>query len=207
MAKQLGFYFDSDKCTGCKACQVACKDKNDLPVGVTWRRVIHYGGGNWEKHGKVYFPKNIFGYYLSVSCNHCKQALCVEVCPTGAMHKAEDGTVQIDAEKCVGCRYCEWACPYSAPKFNEKLGVMTKCDFCEDLIADGHQPACVSSCMMRALDFGEIDELRKKYGGTAEIEPLPSYGVTQPSLVINPNRNAQKTGTGTGRVLNLPEEI
>jgi anaerobic dimethyl sulfoxide reductase subunit B (iron-sulfur subunit) len=123
------------------------------------------------------------------------------------MFKAEDGTVQIDEEKCIGCRYCEWACPYGAPQFNEEAGVMTKCNFCQDLIAKGEQPACVSSCPMRALDFGEIDALRSKYGGTAEIEPLPVWGITKPALVISPHRWAKRSGDGTGRILNLPEEI
>jgi len=207
MAKQLGFYFNSDICVGCKACQIACKDKNQLPVGVIWRKVVEYGGGSWVPRDGVLVPRDVFGYFLSISCNHCEMAPCVEVCPTGAMFKAEDGTVQIDEKKCIGCRYCEWVCPYGAPQFNEEAGVMTKCNFCQDLIAKGEQPACVSSCPMRALDFGEIDALRSKYGGTAEIEPLPVWGITKPALVISPHRWAQRSGEGTGRILNLPEEI
>ncbi|MEN6409633.1 MAG: DMSO/selenate family reductase complex B subunit, partial [Anaerolineaceae bacterium] len=193
MAKQLGFYFNSDICVGCKTCQIACKDKNDLPVGITWRRVVEYGGGDWGKRDGVMAPKGIFGYFISIACNHCANPACVKACPTGAMHKGENGIVSVDMEKCVGCRYCEWACPYGAPQFNDEKGVMTKCNFCEDLLAQDQQPACVSACAMRALEFGEIDELRAKYGSEVEIEPLPTSEITHPSLVINPNRNAQPT--------------
>lgn len=207
MAKQLGFYFNSNICVGCKTCQVACKDKNHLPVGVIWRRVVEYGGGSWVRRDGVLAPQGVFGYFLSIACNHCQSPLCVKSCPTGAMHKNADGIVQVNSENCVGCRYCEWACPYSAPQFNAEAGVMTKCNFCVDLLAQGQQPACVSACPMRALDFGEIDELRQKYTGIVEIEPLPAERVTHPALVIGPHRDAQPSGVGVGRILNLPEEI
>jgi anaerobic dimethyl sulfoxide reductase subunit B (iron-sulfur subunit) len=207
MAKQLGFYFNSNICVGCKACQIACKDKNHLPVGVIWRRVVEYGGGSWVQRDGVLVPQGVFGYFLSISCNHCETAVCTEVCPTGSMHKADDGTVQINPDGCIGCRYCEWACPYGAPQFNEEAGVMTKCNFCLDLVSVGIQPSCVSSCPMRALEFGEIDELRARYGDTVEIEPLPVKTITRPALVITPHRNAQVSGAGTGKILSLAEEI
>ena len=173
MAKQLGFYFNSNICVGCKACQIACKDKNQLPIGVIWRRVVEYGGGSWVPRDGVLVPQGVFGYFISISCNHCEKARCTEVCPTGAMYKNDDGIVLVNEENCIGCRYCEWACPYGAPQFNEESGVMTKCNFCIDLLAQGQQPACVSSCPLRALDFGEIEELRAKYGDAGEIDPLP----------------------------------
>jgi len=207
MAKQLGFYFNSNVCVGCKACQIACKDKNHLPVGVIWRRVVEYGGGSWTARDGVLVPQGVFGYFLSIACNHCEKPLCAEVCPTVAMHKDADGVVLIDANKCIGCRYCEWVCPYGAPQFNEAIGLMTKCNFCQDLVAAGQQPACVSSCPLHALDFGEIADLRAKYGNAVEIEPLPAQAITLPSLVIGPHRDGQATGSGTGRILNLPEEI
>lgn len=205
MAKQLGFYFDQTMCTGCKACQIACKDKNDLPVGVTWRRVAEYAGGTWREQGGTFTP-NVFTYYTSVACNHCEDPICVRVCPTQAMHKGEDGVVTVDPDLCVGCRYCEWACPYSAPQFDADAGVMTKCDLCSDYVAEGKDPACVASCPSRALEYGEIDELRAKYGDTANIEPLPDPSITKPNLVVNPHRDAQLSGHGTGAIAN-PEEI
>ncbi|MDO5700841.1 MAG: dimethylsulfoxide reductase subunit B [Bowdeniella nasicola] len=205
MAKQLGFYFDQSLCNGCKACQIACKDKHDLPEGVTWRRVVEYSGGTWSRSGNTLSP-NVFSYYTSISCNHCEDPICVTVCPTTAMHKNEDGTVSVDAGKCVGCRYCEWACPYSAPQYNPVLGHMTKCDLCADYRAEGEDPACVAACPARALKWGPIDELREKYGTVDDVEPLPDPSITQPHLVVRPHRDAQVSGTGTGSIMN-PREI
>ena len=113
----------------------------------------------------------------------------------------------IDQTKCIGCRYCQWACPYGAPQFREDLGVMTKCTFCEDLLALGQNPACVDACVMRCLDFGDIEELRQKYGNLDAIEPLPTADITRPALVITPHKHAQLSGKGTGKILNLPEEV
>lgn len=207
MAKQKAFYFDSSTCIGCKACQTACVDKNDLPLGILWRRVFEYGGGAWIQRNGVSTPSNVFTYFVSTACQHCQDPACVHVCPTTAMHKREDGIVLVDASKCIGCRYCEWACPYGAPQFSQEKGVMTKCTFCEDLQTQGLNPACVDACVMRALDFGELEDLRKKYGDVNAIEPLPTADITQPSIVITPHRSAQLSGTGTGKIQSLPEEL
>ena len=204
-----GFYFDQSLCTGCKACQVACKDKHDLPVGITWRRVVEYSGGSWQTSGNTFTP-NVFTYYTSVSCNHCENPVCMEVCPTTAMSKRDDGTVYVDQSKCVGCRYCQWACPYGAPQLDTRTGHMSKCDLCYDYRETGQDPACVSACPSRALDWGPIDELRKAHGDTdgttAGIAPLPDPSITKPHLVIHPHRDAQKWDEGTGAIAN-PQEI
>lgn len=152
-------------------------------------------------------PSNVTAYSVSFACMHCETAVCKEVCPASAITKREDGVVLIDQDKCIGCRYCQWACPYGAPQFNEEAGVMTKCTFCEDLLAQGQNPACVDACVMRCLDFGDLEELRQKYGDLAAIEPLPTASITKPSLVITPHRHAQQSGKGTGKILNLPEEV
>lgn len=207
MSKQLAFYFDASACTGCKVCQVACQDKNDLPAGLLWRRVFQYGGGGWTQQGNVKVPNNIFVYSVSTACMHCEEPKCAEVCPAAAITKRDDGVVLIDQDKCIGCRYCQWACPYGAVQFREDLGVMSKCTFCEDLLAQGQNPACVDACVMRALDFGELDELRTKYGNVNAIEPLPEASYTKPAVVITPHKHAQASGAGTGRILNLPEEV
>lgn len=204
MANQYGFYFNANQCTGCKACQVACKDKWDLEVGVTWRRVAEFNGGEWTVNADGTFTQSISTYYTSVACNHCENPACVEVCPTTAMHKRDDGIVVIDQDACIGCRYCEWACPYGAPQFSAELGVMTKCNLCYDAVEAGDKPACVGACPSRALEFGELEELRAKYGSTNEIAPLPSAEITHPSLVITPHRNAAPVGAGP--VAN-PEEV
>ncbi len=201
----LGFHFDATACNGCKACQIACKDKHDSPLGVMWRRVVEYTGGTWSTEGDVSTP-NVFSYYTSMACNHCENPVCVQVCPTTAMTQREDGTVFVDQDKCVGCRYCEWACPYSAPQFNAETGHMTKCDLCKDYRDTGQDPACVAACPVRALDWGPIEELRGKYGTENAIEPLPDPSITRPNLVITPHRHAQPSGFGTGTISN-PEEI
>lgn len=205
MATELGFYFDQTRCTGCKACQVACKDKHDLPVGVTWRRVAEYGGGSWQIDGDTFSP-NVFVNYMTMACNHCADPVCVDVCPTTAMHQREDGVVAVNEALCVGCRYCEWACPYSAPQYDADRGSMTKCDLCTDYRAEGLDPACVAGCPSRALDWGPIEELRARYGDVDAIEPLPDPSITEPRLVITPHRDAQMTGAGTGSIEN-PLEV
>ena len=204
MATQYAFHFNSNLCTGCKACQIACKDKWDLPVGVTWRRVAEYSGGEWSVNPDGTFKNNVGGYYVSVACNHCASAACVDVCPTEAMHKREDGIVVIDQDKCIGCRYCEWACPYSAPQFDAERGVMTKCNLCADAVDAGELPTCVAACPSRALEFGERAELEAKYGTVHAVAPLPSADITDPSLVITPHRNSAPVGAGA--VAN-PEEV
>lgn len=210
MAKQMAFYFDASACTGCKACQVACQDKNDLPPELLWRRVFRYGGGNWVEEASIpflYRPNNVYSYSVSTACEHCEAPICQEICPAGAVSKRSDGIVLIDDNKCIGCRYCQWACPYGAPAFDESKGVMTKCNFCYDLQDQGLNPACVDACVMRCLDYGDIDELRQKYGDLNAIEPLPSGDLTQPALVITPHPHAEMSGQGTGSILNLPEEL
>jgi len=207
---QKAFYLDGSACAGCKACAIACKDKNDLPLGVNWRHVIQYGGGSWNADPTktdAWSPNQLFVYSLSISCQHCEDPICANVCPTAAITKRDDGIVLIDTDVCIGCRYCEWACPYGAPAFNEEAKYMTKCDFCADLQDAGQNPACVDACVMRCLDYGDLDELRAKYGDQVEIEPLPTASITKPALVITPHKHAQATGTGTGRILNLPEEL
>jgi anaerobic dimethyl sulfoxide reductase subunit B (iron-sulfur subunit) len=207
MAGQKAFYFDASACTGCKACQVACKDKNNLPIGTLFRRVFHYGGGSWMYQDGYLVPNNVFAYSLSTACMHCQNPPCMEACPAAAITKREDGIVLIDADKCIGCRLCQWACPYGAPQFREDLGVMTKCDFCQDLQAQGQDPACVAICPQRVLKVGELEDLRAQYGGFNEMEPLPPAEPAYPALVITPHKHAQHSGEGTGHILNLPEEV
>ena len=196
-----GFYFNQTLCTGCKACQISCQDKHDSPVTVAYRRVIEYSGGSWQQNtsqGTV--TPQVFSYYTSIACNHCENPVCVQVCPTTAMTKRDDGTVYVNEKKCVGCRYCEWACPYSAPQFNAETGHMQKCDLCYDYREEGLNPACVSACPSRALDWGPIDELRKKYGDIDAVAPLPDPNITHPHLVINPGKAAQAWDAGTGSI-------
>lgn len=211
MLKNPAFYFNSELCTGCKTCMIACKDKHNLPKDVRWRRVLEYSGGEWLPIDNGAFTQNVFAYYVSISCNHCDNAVCTHGCPTKAMHKEEDGIVSVDQSRCVGCRYCEWNCPYGAPQFNPELGKMSKCDFCRDELEKGNPPACIAACPCRALDFGEYEELKAKYPyTTANIAPLPNARQTTPHLLCTPNRHGKPQGSTEGirgaRVSN-PEEV
>jgi anaerobic dimethyl sulfoxide reductase subunit B (iron-sulfur subunit) len=203
--KQYAFHFDSTSCSGCKTCQTACKDKNDLPLGSFWRRVYEITGGGWKKNGEAWVP-DVIAYNLSLACQHCQDPPCVKGCPTGAMAKREDGIVTIEPARCMGCRYCEWTCPYGAPQFDGTAGIMTKCNLCPDLVEQGGRPACVTACPMRALDFGEIEELKARLGGTAEVHPLPPESQTQPALLIKPHRDALRA-KALGADTNNREEI
>ena len=201
---QYGFYFDADRCGSCKACVMACRDKNDTLLGLKNRNVIDFGGGRWvEKDGLVQ-PENVFVYSISISCNHCESPACVANCPTGAMIKRdEDGIVYVDESVCIGCGTCANACPYGAPKVSEERGVTSKCNFCMDYLDEGGRPACVDACLMRCLDFGDIAELREKYGDACDLAPLPSSSETRPSLILGLPKNADEDGA----VINLEQEL
>jgi anaerobic dimethyl sulfoxide reductase subunit B (iron-sulfur subunit) len=196
-----GFRVDLSACTGCKACQVACKDKHDLADGVIWRRVVEVAGGEWVKQGACWHD-GTYSYYVSVACNHCERPVCAEVCPTKAMAKGADGIVAVDPERCMGCRYCEWACPYAAPQFDAAAGMMTKCDLCRDRLAEGRDPACVAACQMRVLsidDFADADDAGR------ETFPLPPAALTEPSTSLNPHRDVPRAEAGRPRIGNEEE--
>jgi anaerobic dimethyl sulfoxide reductase subunit B (iron-sulfur subunit) len=192
MSKQYAFYFDSSACSGCKACQAACKDKHNLAVGSLWRRVYEVTGGGWQQVGDAWVP-DVFAYNLSVACNHCQEPICAEVCPACAIIRREDGLVLLDSDKCLGCGYCSWVCPYGALHYDQAAGHITKCTFCVDEIDAGRSPACVAACPMRVLDFGDHSALDARYGVTKGSYPLPESHLTQPSLVINPHRDAHRS--------------
>ena len=104
---QYGFYFDSSRCTGCKTCELVCKDYHDLGPDILFRRIYDFEGGSWEKTSEGAWEKTAFNYHLAISCNHCDNPACVENCPTGAMQKdAETGLVNSNPEVCIGCGTC-----------------------------------------------------------------------------------------------------
>jgi anaerobic dimethyl sulfoxide reductase subunit B (iron-sulfur subunit) len=202
--KQFAFFFDANKCSGCKVCAAACKDKNDLPTGRKFRKVYVMGTGEWVLKDGVHEHQKVGGYSLSISCMHCAKPACMEVCPVGAIGKREDGIVFIDQELCIGCESCASACPYGAPSFDSTTGKTSKCDFCRDTIGTNEQPACVSACMERAISYGEYEELVKKHGNISSVKPLDNSGKTKPSFVIKPHRNFN--GKGEMVDSSLPEE-
>jgi len=114
-------------------------------------------------------------------------------CPNNAIYKTDQGVVLIDESKCMGCQYCEWACPYDALTLDKENGVMTKCTLCYDYLEEGKEPACVAACPMRVLEIGDLVELERKYGKHANVFPLPPVHHTQPSIVITQHPSAQKS--------------
>lgn len=146
---------DLNRCVGCLACSVACKVVNNVPVGNYWNKVLRIGPNpKWEGAQSP----DVELYFLPVTCQHCGNPACVQVCPTGASHVLEDGTVQIDKSKCIGCQFCAMACPYNVRYLNEGEGVVEKCTLCEQKVAQGELPQCVAQCGGRARWFGDLDQ-------------------------------------------------
>lgn len=155
---QFGWNLDLKRCVGCHACAVSCKAENNtepqqspLPmrngraVAVNYRAVIYVDGGAYPTPTRT---------FVTMSCNHCANPACLPACPVAAITKdAMTGVVLIDQAKCIGCRYCEWTCPYGAPQFNVATGKVEKCTACTHRLAKGEAPACVTTCTGRALTF------------------------------------------------------
>jgi anaerobic dimethyl sulfoxide reductase subunit B len=173
MAKQYGFYIESDRCAECHACEVACKSANNVELGVQFRRVVTVWGGQ--------FPK-VTNESISLSCMHCGSPACEAVCPTGAIKKrAEDGIVTVDQSKCIGCHACAVACPFGVPQYG-KSGTMQKCNLCLDRLAAGKDPACVWTCPASAIHAGPMEEMAKL---AQQKTAKQLIGATQPSVFIS----------------------
>ena len=171
LARQLALVIDLNVCVGCHACVTSCKEWNPggaagpltdehaygaAPTGTFFNRVQTYEAGTYPDTQTINFPK---------SCLHCQEPPCVPVCPTGASYKrAEDGIVLVDYDKCIGCGYCAWACPYGARELDQERQVMTKCTLCVDRVYDAllppqdRQPACVKACPTGARRFGDVND-------------------------------------------------
>ena len=203
---QYGFYFDSTRCTGCRTCEIACKDYKDLGVDFAYRHVYDCEGGDWQMQSDGTYTQDCFVYHVSLGCQHCDDPACVKVCPTTAMHKdASTGLVSVDEHKCIGCGYCHMACPYNAPKVDREKGHSVKCDGCAERVAAGEKPVCVEACPARALDFGTIEEMAK-LGERGNIAPLPEPTYTKPNLYIKASADALLAGDENGKVVN-PLEV
>lgn len=175
--KRLGIVVDTVRCIGCMTCAVACKVENNLPNDVWWNRVMTVGGTYLETPAGTY--PNLSMDYVTLSCQHCDNPACVKVCPVGATYKdADTGVVRQDYDKCIGCRMCMSACPYTGvrsfnweePKhpFDFSVGnqdapqhqkhVVEKCTLCWHRLAKGEEPACINSCPGRARYFGDLND-------------------------------------------------
>ena len=211
---QLALVIDLNVCVGCHACVTSCKEWNTSgvagfmsddnpydkdPTGTFFNRVQTFEVGEYPHAETVHFPK---------SCLHCEDPPCVPVCPTGASYKrAEDGIVLVDYDKCIGCKYCAWACPYGVRELDEHQKVMTKCTLCVDRVYDDNlpaaerKPACVMACPTSARLFGDIHDPQsavsqaiRDSGGYAL---MPEWG-TRPANHYLPRRRTQMPGGSGG---------
>lgn len=171
---RYGMLIDLERCIGCNACTVTCKQKNATPPQTFWSRVTTTEIGEYPDCRRFFLP---------TLCNHCENAACERVCPTGATYTREDGIVLVDKDKCIGCRMCMAACPYGArtfnfgdnttyfPEFEEEtpygkshegafvVGTVSKCIFCSDRVDEGNPlSACAQACPAKARVFGDLDD-------------------------------------------------
>lgn len=146
---RYGFVIDQRKCIGCHACTVACKEENQVPLGVnrTWVKYIEKG----------VFP-DTRRYFTVMRCNHCDSAPCVTICPTVALYRRPDGIVDFDGERCIGCKSCMQACPYDALYIDPETQTAAKCHYCAHRVEAGLEPACVVVCPVQAIVPGDLDD-------------------------------------------------
>ena len=177
MAERLGMVIDMKGCVACASCAVACKVENNLPDGVWWNRILTDGGDNPDTPAGAY--PNLTMENIAVACQHCENPACVKVCPVGATYKdPETGAVRQDYDKCIGCRMCMSACPYTGVRsFNweepkhaighamgdadvatHQKHVVEKCTLCKERTDGDEVPLCVRVCPARARIFGDLDD-------------------------------------------------
>src|SRR5688572_15988114 len=184
----VGFFTDSTLCIGCKACEVACKQWNQLPAnegganqltGDSYDNTGKLDGINWRhvKFVEQFTPDRRDGRWLMLSdvCKHCVQAGCLEVCPTGAIIRTEFDTVVIQSDVCNGCRACIAACPFGVIDINPVSGTAQKCTLCYDRLKVGLEPACSKACPTDSIQFGPIAELRER--AQKRVQQLHAQGV------------------------------
>ncbi len=179
-ARPVGFFTDTSICIGCKACEVACKEWNQLEgnppkfLADSFDNTGQLDAQNWrhvqfiekipDNKGFIPTPTPIAGgqawLMMSNVCKHCQQASCMEACPTNAITRTEFGTVLIQQDVCNGNRDCIAACPYHVIGFNEKTGTAQKCTMCYDRLQNGMQPACAKACPTESIKFGYLEDLQ-----------------------------------------------
>lgn len=202
---QYAFYFDGTRCTGCKTCEFSCKDYKNLDLGIAYRKVYEVTGGETTRDANGIITTNCVSYPLSLACHHCDKPVCVDVCPTGAMNKDDNGIVSVDADRCIGCGYCHMACPYNAPKVDREKGHSVKCDACMERLEAGEKPVCVEACPARALDFTTAQEA-SSMGDRGAIVPLPDPSYTEPNIFIKPSEDASRAEGLDAKITN-PLEV
>ena len=191
---RLAIAINLDRCVGCHTCALSCKMQNNVPDGMLWNRVLTEGCDRFDSAEGVY--PHLTRTYLPLACQHCENPACERVCPTGATYKDDKGRVEIDYDKCIGCRMCMAACPYNARTFNwndpvratgasygdarvpeRARGVMEKCTLCKERTDEGDEPMCVRCCPADGRIFGDLDDpdsavsrLRRDQGAEVLLE-------------------------------------
>jgi formate dehydrogenase iron-sulfur subunit len=195
--RDYGFFTDTTLCIGCKACEVACKEWNQLPAeddGLTGMSYDNTGGlsaTTWrhvafvEQVGRDRAPGHPDRWLMmSDVCKHCDPAPCLEACPTGAIFRTEFGTVVVQQDICNGCGYCVPACPFGVVALDEADGKAHKCTLCYDRMKGGLEPACAKSCPTDSIQFGEIAELESR--ARDRVRFLHDRGMTDAYLYGTP---------------------
>jgi formate dehydrogenase iron-sulfur subunit len=191
-----GFFTDTTVCIGCKACEVACKQWNQLPddglsfTGMSYDNTVQLGASTWRHVAFVERPRPLSGQrtagdgfswlLMSDVCKHCERAGCLENCPTGAIMRTEHGSVYVQPDICNGCGYCVVGCPFGVIDRLPEDGRAWKCTLCYDRLQDGLEPACAKACPTDSIEFGELDELRAK--AEARLGQLHERGVREAYL-------------------------
>jgi formate dehydrogenase iron-sulfur subunit len=191
-----GFFTDTTVCIGCKACEVACKEWNQLPddglffTGMSYDNTVDVGASTWRHVSFIERPVALsdqhtglgdFSWLLmSDVCKHCKRAGCLENCPTGAIVRTEFDTVYVQPDICNGCGYCVAGCPFGVIDRREDDGRAWKCTMCYDRLQDGMTPACAKACPTESIVFGELDDLRPR--AERRVAELHERGVEEAYL-------------------------
>lgn len=178
-SRQFGFSFDQGRCTGCKTCEMACKDYHDLGGDLAFRTICEFAGGTWHQDGEGAWEQDVFAFYVSMSCNHCSNPVCLRICPSEAVRKDDLGFVMIDPGACDGCR---------------------------DRVENGLGPICVEACPQRALGFGVYDDLSDRPLVVERVATMPDPRITQPNYAIKPCDFAESKSAGDSSVVN-PLEV
>jgi formate dehydrogenase iron-sulfur subunit len=193
-----GFFTDTSVCIGCKACEVACKEWNTVPMdglgftGMSYDNTEALGADTWRHvafiEQKVETPataedqahSGVRWLMSSDVCKHCTHAACLDVCPTGALVRTEFGTVVVQSDVCNGCGYCVPACPYGVIDQRKEDGRVFKCTLCYDRISHDQTPACAKACPTESIQYGDLDELRAR--ADARLATLHADGVANAQL-------------------------
>lgn len=177
--KRFAIVLDTRRCIDCKACTVACKAENSVPLGRNNYR-------NWvdEEMLRGQYP-NLGQSFTPSQCQHCANPPCAHVCPTHATDINPDGIIHVVNKKCIGCKYCQTACPYNARYYNEATGAVDKCTFCAHRVYTGRLPACVETCPTKVRVFGDINDPNSEVSKLLAKHPsriLKSARGTKPHL-------------------------